>query len=68
MLDNRVQVFAVGIPFFYTFLSITLELLVLVLYRGLGLFVSYQLLPQFLLSLHLLLLHLTLQVIGILLV
>lgn len=68
VLNDRVEVLSVRFPFFQAFLSVTLELLVLVLQVSLRLFSLCELSSEFLLSLLLLLLHLPLQLISILLV
>lgn len=68
MFDDWIQILPIRFPLFQAFLRIALELLVLVLdvcFRFLSL---SQLTKELLLSLLLLLLHLSLQVIGISLV
>ena len=68
MLDYWVQVLSVRLPLLYTLLGVTFELFVSVLMSCFCLLIGLQFLPQFLLSPHLLLIHLTLQLISIFLV
>lgn len=68
MLDNRIQVLAVCLPLLETFLSIALELFVLVLDVRLSFFGLGQFAQEFLFSLLLLFLHLSLELISVLLV
>lgn len=68
VFDDWVEIFSVWLPFFQAFLSIALELLVLVLQVSLSLFSLCELSSEFLFSLLLFLLHLPLQLISILLV
>lgn len=66
MLDDGVQVLAVGLPLLQALFRVALELLFLVLDVGLGLFCLRKFTPELLFSLLLLLLHLALQVISVL--
>lgn len=66
MLDDGVQVFSVGLPFFQALLRVALELLFLVLDAGLRLLCLCKLTSELLLPLLLLILHLTLQLVSVL--
>lgn len=59
MLNDRIEILAVGFPLFEALLGVAFELFVLIFNIGLSLFVSEEFLPKFIFSFSLLLLHLS---------